>query len=153
MDDSDREIDNIRRQPDLNPHVAAMITRHRRRDNDLEGGVFSTRVEADVSDMIKRQGYFEQPNHYTDWEVYRKRLEKLFRGEKPPILEDRWGKLLPQFLRGKARAHIESKEDIEGRDLTYAEMNELLNRLLGYRISVPGLQRNFIANSSGMMRE
>ena len=104
LDETDREVDHLRRSRTLNPHAAAIVNRRKRRDDDLEGEVFSTHMESDITDMIRRQGYFEEPSHHTDWETYWKRLEKLFQGER--ILEDRWGKLIPQFLRGRARAHI-----------------------------------------------
>ena len=88
MDETDQELDQMRRSQYLNPQAAAIQRRRRHRNNDLDGDIFSTRMEPDLSDLIKeRQGYLEEPNHHQDWDLFRKRLEKLFQRKELTVPE------------------------------------------------------------------
>ena len=68
-------------------------------------GEYSTRVDADLGDLMKRLGKFEYPTNYWDWEIFRNRFEKMCKQEH--IAEDRWSGIISEFLKGKARTHIE----------------------------------------------
>ena len=78
MEEGDREIDRINKLQQSGPCMAAIRSRRSRRNDEMDSGMFSTRIEPDLNDLMKRQGFFSEPTALLDWDVFKRRLEKLF---------------------------------------------------------------------------
>ena len=92
-----------------------------------EGADGEVVLSLDPLDLIRLIGTFSEPSGIETWEIWQTHFEKP--AAQNHIPQEKWQRMIPDMLRGKAKVYVEAKGKVWKKDLSYEEVDEVLSCL------------------------